>query len=63
MSAELKRAVDDLFAQGDVRIGNVKFFRGRLATVTAEQLLEQIKSANDQIRRGDAKPLAMPTGV
>lgn len=55
MSVKLKDAVDALFSPEDLRIGNVKFFRGTSSTVTAEQLLEQFKSANAQIKSGIVK--------
>ncbi len=63
MSVDLKQAVDALFSSENGRIGNVKFFRGRGAAVTAEQLLEQLKSANEQIKSRQVKAISVPHGA
>ena len=58
MSTSLEKAVEELFSPENARIGDVKFFRGHSPTVTAEQLFEQFKSANQQIEDGTARLVA-----
>ncbi|GJE74859.1 hypothetical protein [Methylorubrum suomiense] len=55
MGTQLEQALVDLFPpQGDSGVFNVKFFRGRNREVTAEQLAEQLLSANTQVTEGRA---------
>lgn len=53
MNSQLDLAMSELFpAQGQSRVGNVKFFDGYSREVTREQLAEQLRSANEQIVSG-----------
>jgi hypothetical protein len=54
MATPLQRAADTLFPQEGGRIRNVKFHQGRGRTVTAEQLVGELLSANEQIASGAA---------
>jgi len=56
MATQSQCAADAIFPQEGGRVQNVKFHRGRsrAVAVTAEQLAEQVLSANRQIEDGTA---------
>jgi len=53
MTTQLERAANALFPPEGNRVGNVKFFRGRVRQVTAEQMAEQLNRADAQIATGE----------
>jgi hypothetical protein len=55
MGTQVERAIETLFPQEGGRVRNIKFYRGWNPAVTADQLAEQVLSANEQIRNGTAE--------
>ena len=55
MTTQVQRAIDALFPQQGGRIRDVKFHRGWDDQITAEQLANELLSANEQIRAGTAE--------
>lgn len=58
MSSQLDRAADTLFPSDGPAVGNIKFFRGRSRTVTAERMAEQFNRAEAQVRNRETSPVA-----
>lgn len=54
MSSQLQHAARQLFPDEGQHVQNVKFFLGRSRDVTADQLVGQLMSANEQIENGTA---------
>jgi len=57
MSTQLERATNALFpSNGNNRVGNIKFFRGRRREITSEELAQQLNRADAQVRENHITP-------